>query len=60
MAVLEELTAEHGLLADKTLLQSSLFEALFDNNVVWKSKYNERVKLEHHDFNKYVVKQWLE
>ena len=41
------------------LMVSPMFEALFDTNVIWKSKYLDIFQLEEYNFHHEVVVDWL-
>jgi len=49
----------HTIYAQNELLQTPIFKALFDCNIIWKSKYYEHFHLEHQLYV-HVVQDWLE
>lgn len=57
LSVLEDMAQPHneGIAADSTLMLSPIFEALFDCNVIFKSKYGGVARLEHHLVTKNVA-----
>lgn len=58
MQALQEVVSKNNIFAEEDLLQTPVFKALLDLNILWKSKYYGRVGVEH-DLYIAVVKDWI-